>query len=317
MESKKLHEVIKDHIRAYVNYHHIDRPVIPNPEGKLQQLCNGLKDGLNIIGGRSGMGCSTFALSLATELADPTKRVPILYCHFNHSQEVMPLFFRHFNSLCDWDFPRKTTREQLDSFYNPAMAKVEGMTFNVMSFYHDMELSAFKYKLWEYIRDNRTKYIFIDSVNDFIIDHRLTDGLSNEEYICRELREEVEGLDTSIVAIANLNLSGMYAREEDISRMCSFKGGDLAAYASNVYLINRPAFYADYDLNKKELNNDKSFYVHVLGRPNVAPKIVELEFDGEAGRVYDPEYPYWYLSEKRPQSQDADNSSGKNDDLPF
>ena len=267
-------------------------------KGGIDRLTDGLKVGLNLIGGRPGMGCSTLAVSMAMNLAQKDRRV--LYC--SHPQhQIGKIVVRYCSSMSSIDFfitnPSKEDKKLINESIEFSKKMHQTCIFGDMTNFNNFSML----ELLKELKDLRLEYLFIDCIQDIIVDSKITNGLTTEEYICRELRELAFLLNIPIVAIARLNRfpeerGGVIGK---IPQLGDFWGEELPAYSANVYFPFRPEYYGIYNDERTGFDIRGKMYVYVQGRPDVKEDKIELTFDYEKGIVYDEKNePIHYVEDK-------------------
>ncbi|MBR5677902.1 MAG: hypothetical protein IKX20_07175 [Paludibacteraceae bacterium] len=160
--------------------------------------------------------------------------------------------------------------------------------------FHADDFHAIKTKLWDDVSEISPYCIFIDSLQDIVIDDRLiSTGMTPEEYMCRELRDLAYMLDTRIVVADGLNLNteercGIEGKQPQLG---DFWGGDLAYYAQKIIFSYRPEYYHIY--NDERTGEDIRGCMYIYGYNLGDCEGMKLRFDHHTARVYDPEHELW------------------------
>ena len=243
--------------------------------GGLQRICESLEPGLTIVGGRPSMGCTSFVLSMAIELAKAGKCV-LFYGHPHHKIEDKIIRYVGRKEGCSCPF-------------------LKDLPFHFAHMFYAEDFAALKSGLCEDIARLHPDYVFIDCLQDILVDNRLINsGMTPEEYLCRELRDLAYRKDIPIVAVARLNhnpekRSGIEAK---IPQLGDFNGGDLAYYAALAIFPYRPEYYHIY--NDDRTGEDIRGYMYIYEGCDRAPWLeMRLRFDHHTARVYDPEQELW------------------------
>lgn len=244
-------------------------------KGGLQRLCEGLEVGLSLVGARPAMGSTSFVISMAIELAKAGKRV-LFYGHPHHRIEDKISRYVGRKEGCSCPF-------------------LKDIPFYYAHMFYAEDFTALKSGLCEDIARLHPDYIFIDCLQDIPVDNRLiNNGMTQEEYLCRELRDLAYRMEIPIVAVARLNRnpekrSGVEAK---IPQLHDFNGGDLAYYASLVIFPYRPEYYRIY--HDDRTGEDIRGYMYVYEGCNRGSWFeMRLRFDHHTARVYDPEHELW------------------------
>lgn len=241
-------------------------------------LCSQIDLGLNVIASRPGMGSTTMAVSLASELALAGKRV--LYMAFP-SQGADKIFVRQFG--LHMNIPWECQLPSENKLWEQNLPLLE----NIKLFYNQFLYCCSNYieiraKLRNCVREQHLDYIFIDCIQEITIDKELY-KISVVDYICSELRALSYELNVPIVATSQLNRNPEHrcGVEGKIPQLGDFRGGNVDQYARLVYFPFRSEYYrvtCDYD--GKSLKD-------------IVNVVVEKNDDGNVGEVrlkYDREH---------------------------
>ena len=266
-------------------------------KGGIQRLCESLERELTIVGSRPRMGSTSLMLSMALEMAKAGYQV-IYYAHpCQKIRERIAMYI-------DWKDGRK-----------PCPIK-EDIPFYYGNIFVSEDWHTIKSSLWDEVREIGPWCIFIDSLQDTVIEDRLiNNGLSPEEFLCRELRDMADLLDARIVLAAGLNLNTeeRCGIEGKLPQLGDFRGGDLAYYAQKIIFPYRPEYYHIY--NDERTGEDIRGCMYIYGSNLDDCEGMKLRFDYRTGRVYDPAQEQWVTEEKvAPKTNDS--PSGESD-LPF
>lgn len=299
----KTQQIFKDHIDVYFCHYFQqqceEQRDLSKCKGGIQRLCESLEKGLTIVGARPCMGGTSLMLSMALEMAKAGRRV-IYYAHPFH--KIYKRIFRYIN----WKDSQESCPINKDiSFYY-------GNIFAPDDFH------TIKSQLWDEVREIGPYCIFIDSLQDILIDDRLISaGMTPEEFMCRELRDLACMLDTRLVVAAGLNLnteerSGV---EGKLPLLSDFWGGNLAYYAQKIIFPFRPEYYHIY--NDERTGEDIRGCMYIYGNNLGDCDGMKLRFDYCTGRVYDPEQEQWISEKEAPYSTSDSASPSDESDLPF
>lgn len=248
-------------------------------KGGLQRLCESLEIGLTIVGSRPCMGSTSLMISMALEMAKAGKRV--VFCgHPHHRIEDKISRYVGRTKGCSCPF-------------------LKDVPLYFAHLIHANDFHIIKSKLWDVERDIRPYCIFIDSLQDIVIDDRLISaGMTPKEFMCHELRDLADMLDTRIVIAAGLNLNteercGVEGKQPQLG---DFWGGDLAYYASKIIFPYRPEYYHLY--HDDRTGEDIRGCMYIYGSNLDDCEGMKLRFDYRTGRVYDPAQELWVKKEK-------------------
>ena len=255
-------------------------------KGLLQILSESLQPGgLNLVGGRPGMGCTTLVLSMALELAKAGKCI-LFYGHPHHDIEARIMYY----------FGRRDTLSSV----------LKELQFHYAHLFYTDDFQSLKSNLCEDIITLKPDYIFIDCIQDIPVDNRLVcNGMTGEEYICRELRDLAFRMEVPITAVARLNRNPEKRNGIDgkVPQLGDFRGGDLAYYASCIYFPYRPEYYHIY--YDERTGEDIRDYMYVHNRNcNRNWATAPLKFDVHTFSVYDPDQIKWINPEEEEDTSD-------------
>lgn len=219
-------------------------------------LCDRIRLGLTLIGGRPGMGCTTLAVAMAMETALEGDKV-LYYAHPQHRvAEKVLSFLRH---------KSKKKGGYLTFASEKEMAELEKIPLYHLPLIFSMTLDEIKSSIVAEVEKLRPKFIFIDSAEDVIVSNYQS-RFSDEEYICRELRDLSLQVNVPIILTAYLGRgpeerSGVWGKEPQLG---DFRGGDLAIFANHVFDPYRPEYYHIYNDEKTGEDIRGRMYVHIL-----------------------------------------------------
>lgn len=276
MKTQQIYSVVD----AYAKRIESNKIDLSLKRGGLQRLCESLEPGLTLVGGRPSMGCTSFVLSMAIELAKAGKGV-LFYGHPHHKIEDKIIRYVGRTEGCSCPF-------------------LKDLPFYFAHMFYAEDFIALKSGLCEDIARLHPDFIFIDCLQDILVDNRLiNNGMTQEEFLCRELRDLAYRMEVPIVAVARLNRnpekrSGIDAK---IPQLHDFNGGDLAYYASLVIFPFRPEYYHIY--HDERTGEDIRGYMYIYEECNRSPWLeMRLRFDHMHARVYDSEQENWVFPEK-------------------
>ncbi len=265
----------------------------PTVTNGMQLLCDKLRVGVNLIAGRPRMGCSSLAISMAVALAKQGRRVLFVTAH---RQGFYSQISRNLAVEFGLDASKCSDLTAYDAEMSKIKEPIEKLPIRHMGMYYDWQddYLSLRSLLRGEKRRNDMQYIFIDCLQDMSADSRLLNGLTQEEYLCRNFRSLADELDVPIIAVTRLN-NGPARRggiEGTIPLLCDFRGGDLAAYATNVFFAHRPEYFRIYtDKNGEGLRG--TIFVYAIGTPYAGEEKIRFAFDGKNARVYDPTNDPW------------------------
>lgn len=243
-------------------------------KGGLQRLCESFGKEITIVGSRPYMGSTSLMISMALEMAKAGKRI-LFYGHPHHkiADKISRYVGRKEGCSCPF---------------------LKDVPLYFAYLLHEDDFHTIKSKLREEVRDIDPYCIFIDSLQDIVIDDRLISaGMTPEEFMCRELRDLAYMLDTRIVVAAGLNLNTeeRCGIEGKLPQLGDFRGGDLAYYASKIIFPYRPEYYHIY--HDERTGEDIRGYMYIYGSNLGDCEGLKLRFDHHTARVYDPEHESW------------------------
>ena len=227
-------------------------------------LMSRLVNGVNLIGACPKMGSSTLAVELAVELAKSGSQV--LYCAHPY-QEITGIIYRYLSQDIKYGcYPLEPKcKADIDKMIK-AFSAAKEIPLKTASIYNCIPIDELETLCFEEVR-NGTRYIFIDSIEDISVDRQLCGHLTQGEYICSKFRNLSLILDVPIIVVADLKFPTEKSESEDmdIPEMSDFRSGELSAYANQIYLLSRPAYYYKHSVGITNKVNDDYKIIHACG----------------------------------------------------
>ena len=176
----------------------------PTVTNGMQLLCDKLRVGVNLIAGRPRMGCSSLAISMAVALAKQGRRVLFVTAH---RQGFYSQISRNLAVEFGLDASKCSDLTAYDAEMSNIKEPIEKLPIRHMGMYYDWQddYLSLRSLLRGEKRRNDMQYIFIDCLQDMSADSRLLNGLTQEEYLCRNFRSLADELDVPIIAVTRLN----------------------------------------------------------------------------------------------------------------
>lgn len=286
----------------------------------MEKLCDALKVGLTLIGGCPKMGCSTFAVALAMELAKNGRKV--LYCA--HSSQDIKTIINHYISSeakldMEFDFHTKEELIAIEEVLN----KLMDIPFYTAEIFGETSLQELEAHIWNEVRDKHIDYIFIDCLQDINVDQRIVDKRTFGEFISDRFRHLSLLLDVPVILCAyqEHSLDFFEDWENYIPKPSKFMGGHIDIYARQMYLLFRPTYYYFYQDDKTGEDLRGKMIVYARGGVGGLNEEIRLLYDLPFARIKD------INNRKEEKTGEANNmkievkmSKGetiKEEDLPF
>ena len=266
----------------------------------MRRLCGGLETGLTLIAARPRMGSSTLAFSLAVLLAKSGAKI----AYFAHAQQNLPSIIERHRRSEKEDGTKPF--DQLSFYY------VEMRNFHT---YEDLVPAIVKATT-----DLHVTCIFVDCLQDIVVDEKCCANQSPEEYLCKNLRDLAYQFYVPIIALTHLNRRPEYRCGLDGKQpqLGDLRGGDLVLYANQIYFPYRPAYYRIHYDEKTGEDIRNQMIVYAMGGIDGLNEEFRLTFDHMGGRVsdgFDEVTPP--ASAPSSESQDEKNDHIIVDDIPF
>ena len=241
-----------------------ERPHNESKYGDLTQfLMSKLVKGVNLIGACPKMGSSTLAVSLAVELAKSGSQV--LYCAHPY-QEITGIIYRYLSKDLKHGYPLEPKCRADTNRMSDAFCAAKEIPLKTAPIFNNTTIDELETLLLE--EDNiRNTYIFIDSLEDISIDGKLCGHLTPGEYICSKIRDLSFIFQIPIIVVADLKFPTGKSESEDsdILEIGDFRSGELSAYANQIYLLYRPAYYYKHSVGITNRVNEDYKIVRACG----------------------------------------------------
>ena len=261
MEAEHFSNGLGDYMNALGNRIHDE----PKYGDLTPLLMSRLVNGVNLIGAYPKMGSSTLAVELAVELAKSGSQV--LYCAHPY-QEITGIIYRYLSQDIKYGYLLEPKcKADIDKMVK-AFSAAKDIPLKMAHIFNSTPMDELETLIFEEVKcSTRRMYIFIDSLEDLSIDWQLCGHLTPGEYICSKFRNLSLILDVPIIVVADLKFpTGKSECEDiDISEIGDFRSGELAAYANQIYLLSRPAYYYKHSVGITNKVNDDYKVIRACG----------------------------------------------------
>ena len=260
MKAEHFSNSLGDHMAAICDRIHDE----PKYGDLTPLLMSRLVNGVNLIGAYPKMGSSTLAVELAVELAKSGSQV--LYCAHPY-QEITGIIYRYLSQDIKYGYPLDPKCKADVDKMGKAFSVIKDIPLKMAHIFNNTPIDELETLILEEYNRPRRMYIFIDSLEDMSIDRQLCGHLTYGEYICSKFRDLSLILDIPIIVVADLKFpTGKSECEDiDIPEIGDFRSGELAAYANQIYLLSRPAYYYKHSVGITNKVNDDYKIIHACG----------------------------------------------------
>lgn len=252
----------------------------------MEKLCDALQVGLTLIGGRPRMGCSTFAVALAMELAKRGQRV--LYCA-HRSQDIDAILYHYLCSEVKRDIASDANTTEDWKAIDEKLNKLRDINFYTADFIGQTSIQELEAHIWNELRDKAIQYVFIDCLQDINVDQRIVDRRHVEETLCDRFRELSIQLNIPVIVCAYQDSILRYGGEleDNIPQPDYFLGGEIDIYARQLFLLYRPEFDQFYQDEKTGEDYRGKMFVYAMGGVNGLNDDIQLVYDARFARIKD------------------------------
>lgn len=263
----------KETISSYIQSLERKSRIKIGTKSTIAKLCQELAVGVTLIASRKNEDKTTLAVTLSMHLVKSGARV--LFIGRSGCRWALDVISRYMSAdaghECEngW-LPRdRNIRKQTLAAFKDGMGLLKESEF----FYATMDISQSIDDLESMIlntgKENGWDYIFMDSLQDFVVESKYLEDKSQREYLCERLDNLSYELMAPIIATTQYDLSpGKYLNDKKDVELPEFlTGGKLPEIARRIFFIHKPEIEEDdVDENGQYNSKQRCVYVYFSGK---------------------------------------------------